>query len=416
MQVVQAQYIQQTPALVDESSLAFWSRMSELVPGIIYIFNHETMCNEYSNCTIAEFLGYTPEEVLAMGDAVLPTLVHHDDHERLFNYLGSLRSLPIGAESAFEYRMNSKLGNEVWMRSVDTVFETAPDGSVLRHIGVAVDITSQKRNENRLLEANETLEAQVRARTAELQALNEELETRVAQRTAELVETNRDLKQLTFVATHDLRVPVNNMTSLTHMLLEAEEALPPEHAETLTWMHDVCRQANDKLDALICVAQAHSAELSEFEAIDIANVADRVLVNLHFQVAQSKSVIRFDLEVKTVWFVPRELENILQSMIGNAIKYRAAERRPRIILRSRVYDNEVEVSIIDNGTGLDLARDEAKVFGLFKRAHATPEGAGVSLYAIRRILERIGGSIAVASEPGKGSCFSFRLPIGAGGT
>lgn len=409
-QVVQVQPKQHKTTVLDESSLNFWTRMAELVPGIIYIFNHSTMSNEYSNHTIAEFLGYSPEEAHALGEALLPTIVHKDDHAALFTYLKKLGTLPVGAELAFEYRVITKLGAVLWLRSVDTVYEVAEDGTVLRHIGVAIDITEQKTTEARLRDTNEQLEARVAVRTLELQALNEKLEDRVAQRTAELRDINRDLKDLTYVATHDLKVPINNMTSLTHMLSETEHLLAPEHAETLSWMRDVCQQASDKLDALICVAQAHSGELAAFEEVDLTKILERALVNLHFQIADAKAVVSSDLKVSSVWFAPREMENILQSMIGNAIKYHAPGRRPRIEVQSRQLPDAVEVSIVDNGTGVNLPRDEHKVFGLFKRAHTTPEGAGVSLYAIGRVLERVGGSITASSTVGEGSCFSFRLP------
>lgn len=410
MQAVQAHKDGQTTTSVDVTSQAFWTRMGELVPGIIYIFNHATMSNEYSNCTIAEFLGYSPEEARDMGETLLPTIVHEDDHGALFDYLAKLKRMSIGAESTFEYRVTSKGGTEKWLRSIDTVFEVASDGSVLRHIGVAIDITETKKTEIQLRDTNEALEARVAARTAELEALNDELEMRVAQRTMELRDVNRDLKDLTFVATHDLKVPVNNMTSLTYMLSESESMLPAEHAETLGWMRDVCQQASEKLDALICVAQAHSTTLTDFSEVNLNTVLRRVLENLKFKIAITEAEVSLDLNVKTIWFMPREAENILQSMIGNALKYRALDRSPRIAVQSRVSTDGVEVSITDNSSGIDLPRDEAKVFGLFKRAHTTPEGAGVSLYAIRRVLERAGGTIDVSSEVGRGTCFSFRLP------
>ncbi|WP_299632611.1 ATP-binding protein [uncultured Roseobacter sp.] len=410
MQVVQPQNIQATSAVVDESSIAFWTRMAELVPGIIYIFNHATMSNEYANCTIADLLGYSPEEVCSLGETLLPTIIHEDDQDALFDYLKSLQALPIGTETTFEYRVKSKQGNELWLRSIDSIFETSDDGAVLRHIGIAVDITAQKENEARLIEVNESLEARVEARTETLEVLNSELGVCMARRTAELNDVNRDLKDLTYVATHDLKVPINNMICLTHMLSEAEGELPPEHAETLSWMRDACHQAGEKLDALICVAQAHSGTFGVFEEVDLKSVTERALVNLHFQMMKANAVVSCDFDVQTVWFVPREMENILQSMIGNAIKYRAPERRPRVKVQSRQLENGVEVSITDNGSGVDLPRDQDKVFGLFKRAHSTPDGAGVSLYSIRRVLDRVGGSLHASSKVGKGSCFSFQLP------
>lgn len=410
MRAVQAHHNRQRVASVDVTSQAFLSRMAELVPGIINVFNHQTMSNEYTNRSLGPMLGYRSEEIVAMGDRVISRVIHPEDIDKLLAYFKSIGELADGEICTFDYRDIAKDGKTVWVRSIDTVFDRADDGSVLRHLGIVFDVTLEKEATERLQRANEKLEERVRARTAELEALNDELEMRVAQRTMELRDINRDFKDLTFVATHDLKVPVNNMTSLTHMLSQSESSLPAEHAETLGWMRHVCQQASEKLDALICVAQAHSATLADFSEVDLSAVLECVLENLQFKIAKTKAKVSLDLDVKTIWFMPREAENILQSMIGNALRYRALGRNPCVTIKSRAYPDAVEVSITDNGSGIDLPRDEAKVFGLFKRAHTTPEGAGVSLYAIRRVLERAGGTIDVSSEVGRGSCFSFRLP------
>lgn len=87
---------------VDVESIAFLSQMAELVPGIIYVFNHQSMSNEYSNRSIAQMLGYSPEEIKAMGEDLLPTIVHPDDFDRLAEHVGSLQELGPG---------NTRFGN-----------------------------------------------------------------------------------------------------------------------------------------------------------------------------------------------------------------------------------------------------------------------------------------------------------------
>lgn len=395
---------------VDVESVEFLRQMAGLVPGIIYIFNRQTMSNTYSNRSIAELLGYLPEEVQQMGDSFLPTIMHPEDLARVGAHFAALQEREIGAPLTFEYRVTAKDGRLVWLRSLEAVFDRNPNGAVLNHIGIAFDITAQKLAEEELQRTNAELEERVRRRTEELNALNRELEDRVRLGTAELLKTNRDLEQLTFVATHDLKVPINNMTSLTHMLSEAGDLLPPEHAETLGWMREVCQQASEKLEALICVAQAHSGAMDPFQMVSLAEVTERVLLNLHFQSADVKAVIRTDFAEPSVFFLPVEMETILQALIGNALKYRQPGRRPKIDISSRADAHCVLISVRDNGSGLDLPRDKPKVFGLFQRAHNTPEGAGVALYAVRQVLERSGGSINVESTLGEGSTFTVKLP------
>lgn len=410
IQVAASQPLENTPVSAGVERPAFWERIADVVPGIVYLFNHETMSNEYVNRSAEELLGYSASEISQMGSNLLATAIVDADHPAVMRHLASLQELGDREEASHVYRVRRADGALRWFRSVDSVFERAEDGRVIRHIGIALDITAHKAAEAALQQINDELEERIQNRTAELERLNRELGVRMEARTAELADVKRDLEDLTYVATHDLKVPVNNMGSLTHMLSEAEPLLPPEHVETLEWLRDVSDQASEKLDALICVAQAHSGALKDFQEVDLAKVTEAALVNLHFQTTRARALIKTDFAQPTVWFVPREMEHILQSMIGNAIKYHAAGRRPRIELASRSFADHVEVSIRDNGTGLDLPRDAEKVFGLFKRAHTTPDGAGVSLYSIRRVLERVGGSIDVTSDLGEGSCFSICLP------
>ncbi|AVL54568.1 hypothetical protein CEP88_19560 [Roseobacter denitrificans] len=73
----------QTSGVIDADSLEFLRQVAALVPGIIYVFNHETMSNEYTNRCIAELLGYSPADIKAMGDDLLPTIIHDDDFDRI---------------------------------------------------------------------------------------------------------------------------------------------------------------------------------------------------------------------------------------------------------------------------------------------------------------------------------------------
>ena len=67
--------------------------MAALVPGVIYVFNHQSMSNEYANKSIAELLGYSPEEIKGMGEDLFPTIIHPDDFDVLAEHVGSLQEL-----------------------------------------------------------------------------------------------------------------------------------------------------------------------------------------------------------------------------------------------------------------------------------------------------------------------------------
>lgn len=104
------------------------------------------------------------------------------------------------------------------------------------------------------------------------------------------------------------------------------------------------------------------------------------------------------------------LLQLLQNLIGNAIKYRS-ENPPRIDLSAEKLDGEWLIRVKDNGIGIP-ARYQTQVFGIFKRLHTREQypGTGIGLAICQKIVERYGGKIWVESGGRGGSTFCFRLP------
>jgi len=105
-----------------------------------------------------------------------------------------------------------------------------------------------------------------------------------------------------------------------------------------------------------------------------------------------------------------EMVQVLQNLLGNAIKYRAHDN-PRIHAEAVRRGDAWEVSVIDNGPGIERRHHE-KIFVLLQRLHRHDEveGTGMGLAICKKIVERHGGVIWVESEPGAGAGFSFSLP------
>jgi len=159
-----------TSNVIDADSLSFLSQVVALVPGIIYVFNHESMSNEYSNRCIAELLGYSPADIKAMGEELLPTIIHEDDFDRIAGHVAELQNLADHEQAVREYRAIARDGHEVWLRSIETVFTRAADGGVLRHIGIAFNITAEKNAETGLRQANAALKEQLGEGSCAMQA------------------------------------------------------------------------------------------------------------------------------------------------------------------------------------------------------------------------------------------------------
>jgi len=124
----------------------FLKRVTDVTPGVIYVFDLETQCSVFTNRSMAGLLSYTPEEGAAMGDNVAATLMHPDDLARFPAHLERVRALRDGEIAEFEHRMRDRAGEWHWFHSRDAVFARDAAGVVSQLIGTAIEITERKRS------------------------------------------------------------------------------------------------------------------------------------------------------------------------------------------------------------------------------------------------------------------------------
>jgi light-regulated signal transduction histidine kinase (bacteriophytochrome) len=147
--------------------------------------------------------------------------------------------------------------------------------------------------------------------------------------------------------------------------------------------------------------------LREISSEDAFNEA---LTNLRAMVGQNGAVVTHD-SLPRIRTDDRQLTQVFQNLIGNAIKYRGADVPHVHVSATKNGGNEWIFSVRDNGVGIAPQYFE-RIFILFQRLHGRNEfeGTGIGLAVCRKIVERLGGKIWVESESGKGSTFYFSLP------
>ena len=103
------------------------------------------------------------------------------------------------------------------------------------------------------------------------------------------------------------------------------------------------------------------------------------------------------------------MESILLNLISNAIKYRSTERKLKISIKALAKENYVNLEIEDNGIGIDLTKNNDKIFGLYQRFHNYPDSKGLGLYLVKSQVEAMGGTIEVESFVNKGTKFTIKF-------
>jgi light-regulated signal transduction histidine kinase (bacteriophytochrome) len=249
--------------------------------------------------------------------------------------------------------------------------------------------------------------------------LNTTLEQRVDERTRELLESNEalrqsndDLNQFAYAASHDLQEPLR-MVALYSQMLQRKYGgeLDAETDQYVGFIVGGAKRMEMLLKDLLTYSQT-GANMGPAEPIDWEPVMRKVLLNLQASIDQSGAVVSWE-SLPTVQAHEVRLVQLLQNIVGNAIKYRS-EQPPKIRIAAERRDADWLFVVEDNGIGIE-PEYAPQIFGIFKRLHGqTYPGTGIGLAICQRIVERYGGRIWVESKPGEGSRFFFTLPPAAG--
>jgi PAS domain S-box-containing protein len=127
-------------------------------PGLIYIYDLIENRNIYANRSLTDFLGYSTEDVQAMGSELFARILHPDDAESVARHHARLAESSENLTMDLEYRMRASDGSWRWLWSRDVPFLRDPDGSCRQILGFALDVTHQHRSEDELLRSRTHLE------------------------------------------------------------------------------------------------------------------------------------------------------------------------------------------------------------------------------------------------------------------
>jgi PAS domain S-box-containing protein len=296
------------------------------------------------------------------------------------------RAIEHGEPYDLELEFITAKGNHRWVRSMGKA-----DMEARKVFGTFQDITERK------------LAADA------LRGARDELEIRVRERTAELERSNRELEQFAYVASHDLQEPLRKVSSFTQLLADRyQDKLDAEANEFIGFAVDAAKRMQRLINDLLTYSRVGTRGAA-FERVDGEAVIGEAIANLEVAVQESGAVVTHDA-LPAVKGDASQLVQLLQNLIGNAIKFRGTAP-PKVHVSAVRKEEEWVFSVRDNGIGIE-PRYFDRIFVIFQRLHTRNEysGTGIGLAICKRVVERHGGRIWVESEMGKGSTFFFSLP------
>ncbi len=269
--------------------------------------------------------------------------------------------------------------------------------SVLNRAAAMTTVNAQ------LAESNATLEDRAR----DLARANQDLEWT----NAELGRSNEELERFASIASHDLQEPLRKVRMFSERITHHDgPQLSERSRDYLGRMSSAAERMQDLIDGLLQYSRV-TMQTTPTSDVDLDRVAHEVVGDLEIAIRDAGARI----EIGALPHVPADalqMRQLLQNLIANALKFRRPDAPSVVRVEGRVLDETVEITVSDNGIGIEQRYAE-RVFNVFERLHprtAYP-GTGMGLALCRRIAERHHGSIAVDSTPGEGSTFTVSLPL-----
>ncbi|MBL7258479.1 sensor histidine kinase [Paractinoplanes lichenicola] len=239
---------------------------------------------------------------------------------------------------------------------------------------------------------------------AEVREQHDQLEVAVA----ELRRSNHELEQFAGVVSHDLAAPLTVVNGYLELIEERVARNDPESARWIGASTRAVGRMQRLITSLLSYARAGHAPFRP-EPAKLGELVEQALTDLRGDVKGATVTVPPDLPV--IEADPTLIRQLLQNLLGNALKYRRADRPARVEVAARRDGERWRISVADNGIGIPKAQRD-RVFEMFTQVDpAAGQGHGVGLSTCHRIVERHGGHIVAAETPGGGTTVSFTLPI-----
>jgi PAS domain S-box-containing protein len=358
------------------------------------------------NPAIEKILGYTREELMAKR---FLDFVHPDDLTRTLEAVSALASQRDLV--SFENRYRCKDGSYRWFQ-----WSSAPAGNLI--YAAARDITERKQAEEELRRHRENLEELIRERTAELAVAKDQAET-----------ANRAKSAFLSNMSHELRTPLNSILGIAQ-LMEGDAGFPGQHRRMLKILNDSGAYLLELINDVLEMSKIEAGKMTPVKtSFDLRSFLGDQEEMTRLRANAKGLKLLFEYEPPVPEFIEtdvRMLRQILVNLLGNAIKF---TEKGHVALRVRLIEGmtgpaetersslpRLEFEIEDTGIGIG-PEDTQRVFDPFVQVNpgrAAREGTGLGLTISRMFVKLLDGEIAVRSQVGIGSTFTFHISVNRG--
>lgn len=300
-------------------------------------------------------------------------------------------------------------------RVIEMVGNPLPSGGFVTSF---TDITEHVETQQALEDANIDLEQRVDTRTQEIREINQELTAEIDRRReveeqlkkakAEAEAANASKTRFLALASHDILQPLN--AARLYLSAIDEKELSERNLGLVGKLDTALGSTEHLLSTLLSIAKMDQGALQpQFRHVQLSSILAPLVEEYTVLAEQRQLQFKAFFNDRPVYTDPTYLRRIVQNFLSNAIKYTP---KGKVLLGVRKRGDYLQIAVWDTGPGI-AAQQQNKVFDAFYRIqNQNVEGVGLGLSVAQRMSEQLGCELQIASEEGKGSCFSVTVPLG----
>lgn len=278
-------------------------------------------------------------------------------------------------------------------------------------------LEKEKEKKELIEQQKQELQQQVKEKTADLQLKNiilEETIGQVKESETKLSQLNQVKDKLFSVVSHDLRNPLATMQSFLKLITEHHEKLSPDERTKLL---SEAQQSLDNLNELLYnLLQWSKSQMNLLQfrqdKLNVKTIIDNAVRLVHLYAHMKEVTITIQVEEGLTAHADKDMtEFIIRNLLSNAIKF--SHRSSEVIVKAFSENSCIRIEVIDTGVGLSDTKIKKlleKHTSISRRGTEKEKGTGLGLLISKDFIEKNGGILAIKSEAGKGSVFSFTMP------
>ncbi|WP_405383293.1 ATP-binding protein [Maribacter sp. LLG6340-A2] len=269
------------------------------------------------------------------------------------------------------------------------------------------DETKTRKYTNELEKKHNTL----KANEIELQIAQDSLKEQNQKLNAlnqDLAKKNKQIEEFTFIVTHDLKSPLNNINIISNQLLKQPDSTTFYHfKEHFKHLEGSSNRLTNLVLGLLEYAETGNSD--KMKIIDCQEIVEQIIAD-HSQMIKNNNATVLINDLPNIIGRERDIRMLFQNLLHNALKFSSLKNAPKIVISSEENDNFYQFKIRDNGIGITKDQQQ-NIFKAFNKLHHQSEfeGSGIGLYGCKRVIDTHKGDIWVESIEDQGSTFYFTI-------